>query len=232
MDSFCFREFSLQQDCCAMKVGTDGVLLGAWVSTPARADARILDVGTGSGLIALMLAQRCPQAVITGIDIDGPSAGQTAANFASSPWGSRLKALHSDFLSFEDAEGFDLIVSNPPFFSGTLQSPQARRRTARHSDTLPHREMIAAAKRLLRPAGVLAVVLPVEEGAGYRMEAFSAGLPLRRICRVSTIEGQEPRRVLMEFSASGGRLTEEYLSIEGPGGRSEAYRRLTQVFYL
>lgn len=215
-----------------MKVGTDGVLLGAWVSVSPRAGMRILDVGTGSGVIALMLAQRCPQAEITGMDIDADSAGQAAANFAASPWSGRLNALHGDFLSFEDAQGFDLIVSNPPFFNGTLQSPLARRRAARHSDTLPHAEMIATAKRLLRPGGILAVILPVEEGADFRMEAFSAGLPLQRICRVSTIEGQEPKRVMMEFCATPGKLVEEELSLECADGPSAAYRQLTQDFYL
>ncbi|MBR4213100.1 MAG: methyltransferase [Bacteroidales bacterium] len=246
--SFQFKQFSVKQDAAAMKVGTDGVLLGAWVSL--RGNERMaLDVGTGTGLIALMLAQRSASLSIVGIDIDSAAAEEAAANFADSPWADRLKALPvrlQDYVSEAVSHGvanefvhgvsggetpvarrFDLIVSNPPFFKASLKAPEARRRAARHDDTLPPAELIAAARQLLSPAGRLAVIYPPEEARAFVLEAEAAGLYLTRLTRVISVAGQPPKRHLLEFSRTAGMPRFDDLVI----GSAE-YRNLTGDFYL
>ena len=235
-----------------MKVGMDGVLLGAW-ATVSPEDRLALDVGTGTGVIALMLAQRMAASAgrlgvaaegpgrgvagILGIDIDEAAAGEAAANFAASPWASHLAARPvslQTFISEWEQQPFDLIVSNPPFFSASLKAPDAQRRAARHNDTLPPMELIAAARRLLSPSGRLAVIYPPEEAAGFRLEAESAGLYLSRLTRVISVAGQPPKRHLMEFSHTPALPTFSDLVLhDGPGAaRSAAYRTLTADFYL
>lgn len=215
-----------------MKVGTDGVLLGAWVSL--RGDERsALDVGTGTGLIALMLTQRSPALAVQAIDIDPAAADEAAANFAASPWADRLTALPvslQDFVSGgENPEErlFDLIVSNPPFFKASLKAPDAQRSAARHDDTLPPAELIAAARRLLAPSGRLAVIYPPEEARAFVVEAEAAGLYLSRLTRVISVAGQPPKRHLMEFSRTPGMPAFDDLVIDSP-----EYHSLTGAFYL
>ena len=237
MARFCFKQFSVENSASAQKVGTDGVLLGAWAGGAPAASygtpARILDVGTGTGVIALMAAQRWGDAEITGIDIDAPSVEEAAANFAASPWNTRLKALKADFITFKDGAGYDLIISNPPFFSGQLRAPGERRSAARHADTLPHEALFASAKRLLRENGTLALVFPAEAEReliliGDRYDLFPV-----RICRVAAKWGKGAKRVLMEFSGIRKEPLEEELCILGPDGEfSPEYKSLTGAFYL
>ena len=148
---FRFKHFSVEQNRCAMKVGTDGVLLGAWV--PVRdTDRRVLDIGTGTGLIALMLAQRTAGARITALDVDPACAEQARENADASPWGGRIETVCAPVQAF-GAEPFDLIVSNPPFYDNSLPSPDAARTTARHTASLPFAELLDAVGRLLAPEG-------------------------------------------------------------------------------
>ena len=149
---FKFRQFTIWHDRCAMKVGTDGVLLGAWAGQDRPGE--ILDIGTGSGLIALMLAQRFPQARITGIDCDRDAVMQARENFAGSPWSGRLRAIHTSLQNYchgqeAASERFSLIVSNPPFYDNTLTNPDSRRCTARHTGGLPHDELLLLSAGLL-----------------------------------------------------------------------------------
>ena len=217
-----------------MKVGTDGVLLGAW--TPLRGDERsALDIGTGTGLIALMLAQRAPQLTVTGIDIDPAAAGEAAGNFRESPWSDRLSAEAVSLRDYVPERSFDLIVSNPPFFKASLKSPDERRRTARHDDTLPPADLIGAALRLLSPNGRLAVIYPPEEARAFVLEAEAAGLFLSRLTRVISVAGGAPRRHLMEFSRRAEMPVFDEIVLHDTADttlRSEAYRRLTESFYL
>lgn len=214
-----------------MKVGTDGVLLGAW-ATVSPNDRRALDVGTGTGLIALMLAQRSAASGmnILGIDIDAAAAGEAAANFAASPWADRLTAfpasLH-EFVAKWEQNLFDLIVSNPPFFAADVAAPDARRSAARQCGSLPPSELLAAARLLLSPSGRLAVIYSPEEAAAFRLEAESAGLYLSRQTRVITTSGQLPKRLLMEFTRTPGLPVFDDLIIDSPACRS-----LTADFYL
>ena len=214
-----------------MKVGTDGVLLGAWCGLPAGA-CRLLDIGTGTGLIALMLAQRADRAQITAIDIDPVEEAQT--NVARSPWSDRITLVQCAVQQFEAAP-FDRIVSNPPFFTESLKCPDRGRTMARHAVALPFEELLEAVCRLLKPDGRFALVLPTTEGE--RFEQLAAGrLTTVRRTEVSTTPRHAPKRLLLEMmhTAAATECLCERLTI-GTGEHetyTEEYRRLTRDFYL
>lgn len=245
--SFRFKQFTVVHERAAMKVGTDGVLLGAWVRVLGT-EQHILDIGTGTGVIALMLAQRTavtpPQApTIIGIDIDGASAEEAAANFQASPWAGRMAAFRGDFrgLGADPAHPlrflafpYDLIVSNPPFFRDALRAPDPRRSDARHADSLGYGDLIAGAVRNLASDGRLALILPADNADAFTAEAAASGLHLQRRCLVSTLAGHVPVRALLEFSLSAvpAAPEETALAIQDPAGFTPAYKALTRDFYL
>ena len=229
---FRFKQFEIHDELSAMKIGTDGVLLGAWVDV---ADARsILDVGTGTGLVAIMCAQLNAQARVHGIDIVEDAATEAQQNMARTAWCDRLSVEHADLRDYDPDVRYDHIVSNPPFFLTTLQSPDATRAMARHADTLPYADLVSAAERLLTPGGRLSIVLPTECAATFRSVAFER-LWLSRITDVVTREGETPKRTLMEFRLSAKPLMPcaDSLTIQAKDGSyTEEYRRLTEEFYL
>ena len=233
---FRFKQFTIEDELCGMKVGTDGVLLGAWA--PADDSSRVLDVGTGSGLIALMLAQRCPKAKITAIDIDPSAAQQAAKNFATSPWSERLTAGHCSLQAFastpENNHAYQLIVSNPPYFADSLKNPDAGRKTARHTDSLSFAELIDGCCRLLTDDGTLAFILPADEEAQLLGLAAQHKLIPYHITRVRTRTGKPVKRVMIAWSfKEKDCLTEELELIDASGTpRSAAYQNLCKEFYL
>ncbi|MBR1652789.1 MAG: methyltransferase [Alloprevotella sp.] len=214
-----------------MKVGTDGVLLGAWAELPLS--GRILDVGTGTGLIALMAAQRTA-AEIVGVEIDPDAAGQAAENVQASPWASRCTIVCSDIADYRPAFQFDAILSNPPYYGGTLLPPDAGRARARHTSSLPFPLLARAARRLLLPdVGTLQVVLPCDEEDAFLAACAPAGLYPSRRTLVRTRPGKASSRLLLALSPRNLRTREdELLLMDADGGRSEAYRQLTAAFYL
>ena len=208
---FHFKQFDVEDSACAMKVGTDGVLLGGWAEplfqrSGLSAQRSFLDIGTGSGLIALMLAQRFPNAHILGIDIDEASARQAAENFAASPWANRLEAKHisiqdlSAQRSFSDSGLYQLIVSNPPYFRDALKCPEASRKQARHTDSLSYDELLRCAAKLLAPDGVLALILPAEAEQDILTLAAANGLYPHRITRLHTTPSKPAKRILIDFT--------------------------------
>lgn len=213
-----------------MKVGTDGVLLGAWVGLDGT-ETHILDVGTGTGVIALMLAQRSGAALIEGIDIDAPSVEEASDNFRESPWGARLSASLQDFRTI-DSFPYELIVSNPPYFVNALKAPQQRRSDARHTDMLPFSDLVKGVLANLAPDGRFGVVLPSAEAEKFISEARGNGLYLNRICKVKTTPDREPKRVLMEFAKKRNELLEEELVIQDDNGFTDEYKALTKDFYI
>lgn len=222
-----------------MKVGTDGTLLGAWAPIPQDGSLRILDVGTGSGLIAMMLAQRIPEAQILAIDIDAEAAQQAADNFLACPWPERLKAQHirlQELSRAADPALFDLIVSNPPYFVDSLKNPDPSRSQARHTDTLSFEELIECCARLLRQGGTLALVLPAETEQTIRHLAAENELTPISITHVRTRAQKPPRRLLIAFSKADTpqpiRETDLCLMGEDGAPRSQAYHELTKEFYL
>ena len=240
---FQFKQFFVRHDLSSMKVGTDGVLIGAWCPTCNQLSVissqpyRILDVGTGSGLIALMLAQRCPEAEIDAIDIDEASCEQARENFEASPWAERLHVAHSSLQDWQGRE-YDLIVSNPPYFVDSLKAPDAARCAARHNDTLPFSTLITESARLLKDDGTLAVIVPCEAEDELQGLAEAAGLHLTLHCYVHPKPGRDAKRVMIAWkkdrilSTDNTERTERLVLEDAQGGRSDGYKKLTQEFYL
>jgi len=198
MQAFQLKSFSVHQDRCALKVGTDAILLGSWASSPAP--TTILDIGTGTGIIALMLAQRFPEASFDAVEIDGSSYEQAADNFRNSDWADRLTARFGSVQEFRPSHGYDLIVSNPPYFHGALKPAESSRRTARHTDALSSQDLIEAVDRLLTAEGQFNVVIPADQRHSFMEIAESRRLHCVRLCNVRPTPNHPPKRVLMEFA--------------------------------
>jgi len=252
---FCFKRFKVRQDLSAMKVNTDAVLLGSWSSIPENGEANVLDVGTGTGVIALMIAQRLSDEgfkyEVTGIDPDRSSAEEAAINFRESPWSDSLESEDislQDFVKDAPSGSYDLIVSNPPFFTGSLKTPSVRRSAARHNDNLPFGVIISVSEKLLKTGGMLSIILPANESARFLNEikgvarAGSPALFLTRQCRVKTLAHKAHKRMMMEFTKLspdtsvldiGGCIDEELIINESDGvTKSTGYQKLTGDFYL
>lgn len=238
---FDFKQFRVRHDRCAMKVGTDAVLLGAWADLEGR--RRILDLGCGSGVIALMAAQRQTEAEVVGVDIDEVAVGQARENAAASSFAARCSFCCCDVRDFYDEAGFDCILSNPPFYTEDTLPPDALRSVARNSSLLPFRELVTHARRLMREGGQLHVVLPTLSEPAFTECCLSEGLLLVRACRVHTTSRKESKRILCTYSlsdsASGSGLSlsgqypcYEKLVLMENGARTEEYARLTGDFYL
>lgn len=230
---FQFKQFVIHQENCAMKVGTDGVLLGAWTQID---DAKqVLDIGTGTGLISLMIAQRS-YAKICGIEIDNEASIQAKQNVHQSPFKNRIEIIHQNFLEFvKNAENkFDLIVTNPPYFENALQSPQKERTTARHNTQLNYNSLIKSVSKIIDKQGEFAIIVPAEFESKIDALCFDEELFPYRICNVKPTPNKAPKRVLMQFSKVKKPLTKSSIIIE-TGKRhqySEEYIELTKEFYL
>ena len=231
--SFRFKQFTVYQDRCAMKVGTDGTLLGAW----ARVGKRILDIGTGTGLIAMMMAQRCPESCVTAVEIDEAAYGQAKLNLQNSPFAKRVDIVNVSIQEFSAkfaGEKYDSIVCNPPFFVNSLGCPDAQRHIARHTSSLPFGELFKAVGSLITCDGFFAVVIPADIQLQFDAEARLSGFSCVRKCLVRTVERKTPKRVLLEYSLLGtvGFQTEEHCLTDASGKRSDWYENMTSEFYI
>lgn len=238
--SFRFKQFFIEDSKCAMKVGTDGVLLGAWCPVDFHISSfshfHILDVGTGSGLIARMLMQRCPEAEVEGIDIDEKAVEQAKENGVNAFHSSLQEWKANGQWKMENGKLYDLIVSNPPYFQNSLKNPDKGREMARHTDTLSYEELVKHSARLLTMNGQLAVILPAEAEAEIREIAARYSLYCTHVTRVYSKETKPARRVLLSFEMSRCRdlkMTTDILVLEDEkGGRSLPYQNLCREFYL
>ncbi len=227
---FRFKQFEVHHDRCAMKVSADGVLLGAWSQLEGN---RILDIGSGSGVISLMVAQRNPRAMVWGIEIDKPSVIQARENVMASPFAERIHIIEGDVRMFQ-SEPFDTILCNPPFFNENTLPPDKARALARHAEYLPFEELMQSVSRLLSPDGIFHLVVPCSVVRDVLTAALSYGLYPSRSCRVRTVERKEPQRLLLSLSFNSG-LTEkkEQIVLQNPdGSRACEFAQLMHDFYL
>ena len=254
-NEFRFKQFSVKQNDSAMKVNTDGVLLASWVSVDFeqknRSPFRILDIGTGTGVISLILAQRLSQKtpsgefLIEGIDIDKLSSEEASFNFRNSSWSENISSEWTSLMGYlqkhRKDKRFELIVSNPPFFLSSLRCPGERRSRARHDHDLPYNEIIEFASQMLAGRGTLALILPPQESVSFIESAGENGLTPKRICKVKTLAAGKEKRWMTEFTlncksspAEERIVIEERIIIQESAGKdfTPEYKKLTKEFYL
>lgn len=223
---FTFKQFHINDSRCGMKVGTDAVSLGAWMETVAR-PSRILDVGTGCGILSLMAAQRFPDAHVCGVEADAGAASDARYNVAASKWSDRMEIIEGDIFKLDFQDHFDLIVSNPPFFTETLRSPDSVRAGSRHEGALGVDSLITLAARLLTDDGNLCFIAPAGRLDSILFSLSMARLEPRRIAMLSKRRGAAPVRVLIDASRRQCAVERAELIID-----SDEYRALTKDFYL
>ena len=237
-DFFRFKQFVVRQSGASMKVGVDSVLLGAWAEVDHT--SRILDAGAGTGLLALMMAQRYPEALIDAVEIEREACLQAVENVENSVWSSRIRVICADFTDYiEDCSfRYDMIISNPPYFTASLKPQDKKRDIARHNDSLPHSLLLAGSAKLLTPAGVLAVVLPPAEATSLIDNAATYNLFVKRMLHVQTVPSKPVYRMLVEISKTPPQFPEagleNRLCIEKTdrSDYTDAYKQLTKDFYL
>ena len=227
---FKFKKFTIWHDKCAMKVGTDGVLLGAWVNVDNA--TKILDIGTGTGVVALMLAQRS-DAEIIGIEIDSDAAEQASYNANESSWKNRIKIINQDFIHYNSKELFDVIVSNPPYFKNSIKSNDDKRNLARHVSSLNYQMLVEKAASLLLPTGSFSIIVPFDVIEDLEKYACEVGLfPIRKLL-IETKPGLAPKRCIVTFNYNHHECVNETILIETQRHiYTDEYINLTKDFYL
>ncbi len=231
---FTFKEFKVHQDQCAMKIGTDSVLLGAWASLESNPFS-ILDIGAGTGIIALMLAQRSYAELIDAVEIDDSAYEQCVDNFEQSPWGDRLFCYHASLEEFADEieDKYDLIISNPPFYSEDYKTENNQRDIARFQDAMPFNHLIESVSKLLSENGIFSIIIPFKEEASFIKLASGFDLFANRILQVKGHPTSEIKRSLIEFSFRESDIKTDMLIIEtGRHQYTQDYINLTKGFYL
>ena len=230
MSGFTFKQFKVEHDSCAMKVSTDGILLGAWAYL--KGANTLLDIGTGTGLLALMCKQRQPALSITAVEIDEAAYKQAQQNIASSPW-PNITVKHTTIQAFEQAAPFDVVISNPPYFNRSLKGLSDARNTARHTDGLSFDELIHAYMRLSHEYSCFNVILPTTEAGLFIELAKQNGLYLNAHCQVKTTPSKAFSRSLMRFSLVNTLPELTSLCIKDDNNRySDDYIALCKAFYL
>lgn len=232
MNAFHFKQFSIRHELCAMKVGTDGVLLGAWADCIHTFN--ILDVGTGSGILAMMAAQRNPNAMITAIDIEPMAVEQARINAEASLWHNRIHVEQADIRQWPSEETFDCILCNPPFYSNGMLSPQAQRNQARQTSCLSFEDLIASCAKRLSEEGSFHVIIPAESADHFIQTCWENDLFLKRKVWVFTKENKPSKRILLEFSHTRGDfpLSEKLILKDAENEPTDEYKKLTGDFYL
>lgn len=237
MKPFQFKEFTVHQDKTAMKIGTDAVLLGAWTPIDHFPDS-ILDVGSGTGVIALMLAQRCDALTIDAVEIEEAAYEQTVENFERSDWGDRLFCYHTPFQDFavemnEEEEVYELVVANPPFYTDDFETEDEARNKARFTSSLSFEALLKGVSQILDENGAFCTIIPFKEEGSFIELAKTFNLFLHKVCRVRGNENSEIKRSLLQFSFDKKEVLESSLTIEKERHQyTDDYINLTKDFYL
>lgn len=229
---FRFKQFTVQQDQCAMKVSTDGVLLGAWACHGAP--RKVLDIGTGTGLLALIAAQRCPDAMVHAVELDPLAAEQARENAATSPWADRIQVHHADIRQWPQDLSYDLVLCNPPFYRGHRASRNARLATAKHEDLLDLGLLLRCIAGCCAPHGRACLIFPADRWEELRGTAADHHLVQSRLCAVRHVGGQAAKRVLVEFTPAPAEttVTTELSVQEQDGAFTPEYRTLLRDLEL
>lgn len=229
---FRFKKFSLQQTNAAMKIGTDGILLGAWARV--EHSKTLLDIGTGTGVIALMQAQKNNSLLIDAVEIDNNACLDAEFNFENSPWNNRLKLHQCSLEAFDNNKKYDTIISNPPFFENSLVANTQSRTMARHTGSLDYSQIIDFAEYGLSENGNLCLILPVNQERNCILKAKKSGLYVKRKCNVYSKKTKNQHRTLLDFSFENKAITEENLIIENEKRHdyTSQYKELTKNFYI
>lgn len=228
--SFQFKQFTIEPGEAGMPVSTDGVLLGAWAQLGEN--FHLLDIGTGTGLLALMCAQRQPDLTIEAIDIEETAIKSATRNIVSSPWKSRIQIKHSDLVAFTPRKKFDLIICNPPYFNSGETSKRESRAIARHTETLNHLSLLQHSKKLLCHHGKASFILPIDEGKLFIQHAKQEHWHLSRLCEVKPTERKPVHRLLIELSLEPSQCEYSNLTIRHGDEYSQQFIALTKEFYL
>jgi len=235
-DYFEFKQFKIEQKRSPMKVGTDGVLIGCWAKSPVNFPERILDIGSGTGLISLISCQRFHSAKITGIEIYGDAIAESKLNVANSPWPQRISILHQSLEEFANSskDKFDIIISNPPFYNTFSKSGKCGRDTARHADSLPVETLLKYGMGLLSPYGYLNLIYPFCHFEQIESICNRIGLHINSQCFVKPTPEKNPKRVMISASTIKKPVVTATIIIEDKGRHhySTAYKKLTKNFYL
>lgn len=227
---FDFKQFRIYHDRCGQKVATDGVLLGVWGRVEGARS--VLDIGSGSGLISLMAAQREPMAQVVGVDVEPKAIEQSRRNVAQSPFSDRVSIFHVDVREFQH-DKFDAVLCNPPFYTEDTTPPDSARYLARNALALPFEELIQAVVRLLAKEGHFSVMLPTSEHASFTAMCMAKGLYLKRLCHVQTVRRKPAKRTLITYSfIPTENVQQESLILQEGNEKSKAYRDLARDFYL
>jgi tRNA1Val (adenine37-N6)-methyltransferase len=229
---FNFKKFSIHQNNAAMKIGTDGILIGAWVNISKKFKA--LDIGSGTGIISIMLCQRNLNLDLDSIELSPSAIMDAKINIENCDWSDRIKLFHQDLKDFHPDSNYDLIVSNPPYFKGSLQPSNSERSKARHQNDLKLEDILKFSKQNLTKDGSLNIILPFEQKKEAKEFAKKYSLNSIRECAVFPKPDKAPHRILIEFSRSENKqMIKESLVIEKAGRHnySEDYKKLTREFY-
>lgn len=230
-DSFSFRMFTISQTQSAMKVGTDSVLLAAWINVPKPYN--ILDIGAGTGILSLLMAQRYEEAQITALEISSEAIKDVQENVKNSPWKNRVQIIEGDFCQFKSELKFDLIICNPPYFENSLHSPLMLRNKARHSDAMPFPVLVSGVQKILSEKGVFAIIIPFENAELIRHLAFEQELYTYRQTVIYTKENTPPKRIMLQFTSELQLCHTNTLTIYTSNGTyAPEYRELVGKYYL
>jgi ribosomal protein L11 methyltransferase (prmA) len=233
MGVFRFKEFNVDDSGCGMKICSDSVLLAAWFLAPHSGVRAIADIGAGSGVLALLAAQICPEAIVTAVELDHTAAAAAAANFTQSPFAGRLTVVEADFTTWHPDESYDLIISNPPYFTNGELSADRSRSAARHQQGLTYESLLRRSASLLSQGGHLGMVSPAEFENDIIFQAEMAGMKLRRLMRVKTSPTKGVTRLLWDFSRTDGTQSTDELSIrQSDGSYTTSYRNLVEQYYM
>lgn len=232
MSEFRFKQFTIIQEKTAMKVSTDGVLLGSWINY--ENPKKILDIGTGTGLLTLMAAQKFPNAEITAIEIDTEAYEEAKENVKNCPWKHRITLINEDFKEFtkKTAEKYDLIISNPPYFENQLKPPNFQKKIAKHTDNLTFEELISNTSKILNENGYFSVIIPYLESNKFVHICAQHGLFIKRSTEICPNENKQANRILIEFSPKIVSHTNNTISIRENKEYTNEYLELTKDFYL